>query len=94
MEFLDIVFTALLGYALYNGLKNGLFVYTSCIKTSQASDSSLLGRFLFCNQISSVDILNLLSSSITLASPFMHSLQCEEGAKVSQLATTMTERES
>ena len=26
MEFLDIVFTALLGYALYNGLKNGLFV--------------------------------------------------------------------
>ena len=26
MGFLDIVFTALLGYALYNGLKNGLFV--------------------------------------------------------------------
>lgn len=26
MEFLDIVFTALLGYALYTGLKNGLFV--------------------------------------------------------------------
>jgi membrane protein required for colicin V production len=26
MEFLDIVFTALLGYALYKGLKNGLFV--------------------------------------------------------------------
>ena len=25
MGFLDIVFTALLGYALYNGLKNGLF---------------------------------------------------------------------
>ena len=26
MSFIDIVFTALLGYALYNGLKNGLFV--------------------------------------------------------------------
>ena len=26
MGFLDIVFTALLGYALYNGLKNGFFV--------------------------------------------------------------------
>lgn len=26
MGFLDIVFTALLGYALYSGLKNGLFV--------------------------------------------------------------------
>lgn len=26
MGFIDIVFTALLGYALYNGLKNGLFV--------------------------------------------------------------------
>jgi membrane protein required for colicin V production len=26
MSFIDIVFTALLGYALYNGLKNGFFV--------------------------------------------------------------------
>ena len=26
MSFIDIVFTALLGYALYTGLKNGLFV--------------------------------------------------------------------
>lgn len=26
MGFIDIVFTALLGYAIYNGLKNGLFV--------------------------------------------------------------------